>query len=718
MAAHDASARWRTFLEEAKESEVMMLLSKQSPYPFLEVPFHELQSFDPDFAEDLLREPSSILERGSHALKQICRERGEDLETVLRVSELPRDSHIALRDIGRVQVNTLCGVEVIVTKISDIKPRIHRATFRCEACGELIEVIQKNERELKEPLSCPQASGGCGSSRRETRFELVLDISRLVNNQWMEIQELPENIPSGGQPGRGMVLIEGDQVNKHLPGQRITANVIPVIHSEVKRGKKTPLFDIIYHMVSSEHESIPFNEISISDEDKEMIVSVSQRDDLFTLMRDSIAPAVFPTGRMPYVKRSLALQLFGGVARVNPDRTRMRGDIHILLMGDPGVAKSQLLQYMSKISPRGKLASGGGVSGAGLTAAAVKDAFSDGRFALEAGILPLSDRGLAAIDEFDKITEEDRRTMHPAMEQQEIYIAKGGITATLPARCSILAAANPTKGRFTRHANRTRSVMYNFKETGLPVPLASRFDIIWLLRDEVRVEDDERIARHILDTRTLAVSETKIEEGMQLDPSSEQEDLVFATGVDNKEYLTINFLRKYIAYAKRHVHPDIDEKARKKIQDFYRDARLSFDKDDLDSMNNNEEAVITITARALESLIRLTEAHARLHLRDIATEEDADLAIAIYKHWREETRIEDESELHSGVSASSRRVSSSVRGMLRQVCSEKGHAERIDIYNLALPMNIPEHVVDEVISKMLTSGELWSPQLDRFSFVR
>jgi len=135
-------------------------------------------------------------------------------------------------------------------------------------------------------------------------------------------------------------------------------------------------------------------------------------------------------------------------------------------------------------------------------------------------------------------------------------------------------------------------------------------------------------------------------------------------------------------------------------------------------MNNNEEAVITITARALESLIRLTEAHARLHLRDIATEEDADLAIAIYKHWREETGIEDESELHSGVSAKSRRVSGSVRGMLREVCSEKGHAEIIDIYNLALPMNIPERMVDEVISKMLTSGELYSPREGRFSFVR
>ncbi len=167
----------------------------------------------------------------------------------------------------------------------------------------------------------------------------------------MEVQELPENVPSGAQPGRGMILIEGDQVNKHLPGERITANIIPIVRSEIKRGKKTPLFDIIYNLVSSEQESTPFNEISISDEDQETIISISKREDLLELMRDSIAPGVFPVGQMQLVKRSLALQLFGGVARINPDKTRLRGDIHILIMGDPGVAKSQLLQYMSKISP-------------------------------------------------------------------------------------------------------------------------------------------------------------------------------------------------------------------------------------------------------------------------------------------------------------------------------------------------------------------------------
>ena len=715
MAAHDASARWRTFLEGAKEAEMLMLISGQTHYPFLGVTFHELQSFDPEFAEDVLEYPRKILGAGSKALIDICRERGEDIDAVIRVGELPRDSRRPLRDIGSDDIGRMRSVDVIVTKISEIKPRIHRAVFKCESCGHDIEIDQENERQLEEPLSCPQALGGCGSRKPATRFQLVVMSSRMVNNQWIEIQELPENVPSGAQPGRGLVLIEGDQVNKHLPGQRITANVVPFARTEVKRGRKTPLFDIVYHLISSEHESVPFTEISISDEDKEKIISISKRGKgLITLMQNSIAPSVFAIGDMPAVKRSLALQLFGGVSRINSDMTRMRGDIHILLMGDPGVAKSQLLKYMTIISPRGKLASGGGVSGAGLTAAVVRDAFNDGRFGLEAGILPLSDRGLAAIDEFDKISEDDRKTMHPAMEQQEIHVSKGGITATLPARCAVLAAANPVQGRFSVRGSNI-SMMYSFKETGLPVPLASRFDIIWMIRDEIRVEDDERVARHILESRTQAMSEEKIEDGVDFDPNSTEEDTVLAIGVDNKEYLTTNFLRKYIAYAKRNVHPNIDKKARKMILEYYTATRVSFGKID-DNLEGSE--VVPITPRALESLIRLTEAHARMHLKEIADEEDAIMAIGVYKHWRQESSITDEAEMQSGVSFSSRRANTTVRSIIREMCREKGHAERLDIYNLALPKNIPEYVVDEVISKMLTSGELYSPRRDRFEYVR
>ncbi len=716
MAAIDSSARWRTFFSEAKESEMILLLSKQSDTPVLELTFHDLQAFDPEFAEDVLAYPSNILNSGRRTLNEICRERGEDIDCILRVGELPRDSRRDLRDVGSNDIGQLRSAEVIVTKISEIKPRIHRAVFQCEACDHTVEMIQDNERELKEPLRCPPETG-CGLSAGrsgETRFNLVMNISRMVNNQWIEVQEVPENVPSGAQPSRAHVLVEGELVNKHLPGQRVVVNIIPVVHSEVKRNRKTPMFDIIYHMVSSEHESTPFTEIKITDEDREAILEISSRSDLLQLMQRSIAPSIYATGVMHYVKRSLALQLFGGVSRLNQDSTRLRGDIHILLMGDPGVAKSQLLIYMSKLSPRGMYATGGGVTGAGLTAAAVRDDFSGGgRFALEAGVLPLSDRGLAAIDEFDKISEEDRRTMHPAMEQQRLDISKGGVKATLNTRCSILAAANPTQGRFSKRGP-NESVINSFKETGLPPALASRFDIIWMLRDEARVEDDERIARHILEVRTRGISEAKIDEAMEYDIREAEEGLIFATGYDESEHLTIEFLRKYIAYAKRNIHPDLSVDAKALILEYYTNERQSFNRDD----QYGEVDVIPITPRALEALIRLTEAHARMFLREVANADDAKMSIAVFRHWREEAGIEDESELISGVSVQQRNAAQVIRVTLRDIISERGVASMNDLLNRTASKGITEYQVEDMISKMLQSGELFSPRNDEYSFAR
>ena len=720
MAAHDASARWRTFLEEAKEAEVMTLLSRQSNFPYLSIPFHELQTFDPDFAEDVLQYPKQVLSAGSKTLMEICRERGEEIDALLRVGELPGDTRIPLREIGSSDIDKLRSVDVIVTKISEIKPRIHRAVFRCESCGVEIEVDQENERELKEPLKCPDGDG-CGLPKAQTRFDLILISSRMVNNQWIEIQEQPEYVPSGAQPRRGMVLIEGDQVNKHLPGERITANVIPVVRSEVRNRKKTPMFDVIFHLISSEHESTPFTEISIDEEDSERILEVSKRDDLMSLIQHSIAPSIFATGILGHVKRSLALQLFGGVSRRLNDKTRSRGDIHILLMGDPGVAKSQLLSFISELSPRGRFATGGGVSGAGLTAAAVRDAFGDGRFALEAGVLPLSDRGLAAIDEFDKISTDDRRMMHPAMEQQQVHVAKGGITATLHSRCAILAAANPEDGRFSKRGP-NQSVMRSFNETGLPAPLASRFDIIWMIRDEVRIHDDERIARHILDNRTTGKSEALMENSIDLGPAETEEEAFLVTPEEGEEHLTQNFLRKYIAYAKRTIHPQLDQEAKNAILKYYTEERQSFGREDQGASQYESEkekdTVIPITARALEALIRLTEAHARMHLQEVATVENAKVALAVFRHWREESGIEDESELHSGVSVRARSNNSVIMNMVRDICSEKGEAELTEIYNLALPRKISETEGDRVVSKMLQTGELYEASTDTYRFTR
>ena len=717
MAAHDSSARWKTFFLEAKETEIFTLLSKQSPTPTLSIPFHELQAFDPDFAEDVLQFPRQILNTGKDTLREICRERGEDLDVILRVGELPRDSRRAIREIGSSDIEKLRSSDVQVIKISEIKPRMHIAAFQCEACGVTQEIIQNNERELIEPIRClPTDQGGCGENGGRggaTRFNLVFNVSRLINNQWIEIQELPESVESGAQPGRAKVLLEGDLVNKHLPGQRIVANMIPVVYSEVIKNKKTPMFDIIYHLISSEHESVPFTEIKITDEEQEEILAISQREDLLRLMQNSIAPSIFSTGVMNFVKRSLALQLFGGVSRKNSDGTRTRGDIHILIMGDPGVAKSQLLTYVSELSPRGKFASGGGVSGAGLTAAAVRDTFADGRFSLEAGVLPLSDRGLAAIDEFDKISDDDRKVMHPAMEQQRIDISKGGITASLPSRCAIIAAANPKDGRFSNRAANT-SVIRSFKETGLEAPLASRFDIIWMMRDEVKAENDEMIAKHILRSRTRGVPEALIDEFVAMDPVEEDKEQIIKEGVDGTEHLSQSFLRKYIAFAKRNYHPNIDKDVMALILEYYVQERQSYGREDTDE--GGESNVVPITARALEALIRLTEAHARMFLREDATAEDAKVALAVFKHWREESGIEDESEF-SGTSVKQRNISVIVKNLIRDICTENGNVATISaIYNRALAKKIDESTVDRIIQQMRTSGILFQPKNDEYSF--
>jgi replicative DNA helicase Mcm len=488
--------------------------------------------------------------------------------------------------------------------------------------------------------------------------------------------------------------------------------MIPVVYSEIIKNKKTPMFDIIYHLISSEHESVPFTEIKITDEEQEQILAISQREDLLKLMQNSIAPSIYSTGVMNYVKRSLALQLFGGVSRRNPDGTRTRGDIHILLMGDPGVAKSQLLTYVSELSPRGKFATGGGVSGAGLTAAAVRDTFADGRFSLEAGVLPLSDRGLAAIDEFDKISKDDIKVMHPAMEQQRIDISKGGITATLPSRCSIIAAANPEGGRFSRRAANT-SVLHSFKETGLPPPLASRFDIIWMMRDEVKAENDEMIAKHILRSRTRGVPEALIDEFIATDPTEKDKDLVFKVGVDGTEHLTPSFLRKYIAFAKRNYHPNINNDVMALILEYYVQERQSFGRHD---QEDGESNVVPITARALEALIRLTEAHARMFLRENAIAEDAKVALAVFKHWREEAGIEDESE-YSGTSVRQRNTSTIISQIVRDICAENNNIATItSIYNRAIAKKIDESTVDKIIQQMRTSGILYSQKNDEYSF--
>jgi replicative DNA helicase Mcm len=266
--------------------------------------------------------------------------------------------------------------------------------------------------------------------------------------------------------------------------------------------------------------------------------------------------------------------------------------------------------------------------------------------------------------------------------------------------------------------------MYYFDQTDLPLPLASRFDIIWFLRDEINIISDEKIASHILDVRTEGISETELESGFSFDPFDEDDEII-QVDVNNKEHFSNSFLRKYIAYAKLNIHPQLDKNAKSLILDYYTQERQKFRQDSAFNPNTPgtgrpeaDAKVIPITPRSLEALIRISEAHARMNLRDTATSEDAKVAIAVYQHWREESNIEDESALFSSVPTVERTSPRVVREIVRDICSERTVAKLHEIYSRASVHKITERMVDEALSKMRMNGELFSPRNDEYSFAR
>jgi len=703
----DLGSRWETFFQEVKSQEIQLLTNNSIEF---RLRFNDIQSWDPDFAKRILVDPRRILGTGKRILSQRCKENGLSISPDILLEHLPPDVDSDLRDIGSDDLNRLRSVNVVITKVSEIRPRIYEATWTCDSCGGDTMVRQENELELKEPLIC----SGCelpASGAGSTRFTLNNDRCTWINNQYLEIQELPERVKGSGQPSRGKVLIEGILCNRYLPGERVTANLIPYTQAGYHRNRKSSMFEIVYSLHSAIRESTPFTDMQPSEEEKKEIKKVAERPDLMQIMQGSIAPSIIDvTAKLKQIKRSLVMQLFGGVSRINADGTRNRGDIHILLMGDPGVAKSQLLTYMSKLAPRARFASGGNISAAGLTAAAIRDSFGDGRFTLEAGVLPLADLGIACIDEIDKISKEDKGSLHEAMEQQQISVSKGGITTQLRARCAVLSAANPEKGTFDVGPN--QNLMYAFNQTGLPIPLATRFDIIWLIKDQVHEDNDASIAKHIMASRITGVPESKVEENTFENPVMKDEEVTYKKNTNGSEYLSVPFLRKYIAYAKTNHSPVLTDEAKTMILEYYKEARTQYGKDSNALANSREEQPIPISARALESLIRLAEAHARMHLRDDVTGEDAGMAIAIFSHWREEEGVGSEAEMATGSSYGQAQMNRMVMKIVRDIVSETGeNAMTSDVYSRAKAMGIDDlDAVDRTLQVLNQDTQILMPR--------
>jgi replicative DNA helicase Mcm len=408
---------------------------------------------------------------------------------------------------------------------------------------------------------------------------------KFKNTQEARVQERPEDLPPGQLPRYLDVRLEDDIVDSARPGDRVA--VTSIVRAEKQYvGEKGRLRTFNLYLEANFVDVVgkETEVVEITREDEKKILEASKDPFVHRKLIMSLAPSIYGYGE---IKEGILYLLFGGVSKHLPDGVSIRGDLNTLLIGDPGTAKSQLLQYVSRIAPRGLYTSGRGTTAAGLTAAVLRE--KTGGMVLEAGALVLADKGIACIDELDKMRPDDRVAIHEALEQQTVSVAKGGIVATLNARAAVLAAANPALGRYEPHRNINENI-------NLPVTILSRFDLIFLVKDLPEPENDSRMSEHI-----LSLHKTK----------HTPEEAPFPP----------DFLRKYISYAKR-IAPVLTPEAVKELQDFYLKMRNT----------TGKEAAVAITPRQLEGLVRISEARARAFLREEVTVEDAKSAVKIMSY--------------------------------------------------------------------------------------
>ena len=681
------SAQWEKFLNRYYLGDILALANEYPENRSLHVDFVNIEKFDMDLAEKLLEHPDSILNTAEDALRNFELPIDKTLSNAhLRIINIPQK--VKIRDLRSTHISKLIAIEGLVRMATEVRPRIRVAAFECSGCGEVMLVTQSSGKFV-EPYICKNE--GCG---RKGPFKIKLTESEFIDAQKLRVQESPEDLRGGEQPQTLDINIEDDLAGIVSPGDRVIITGILRSYQRITREGKSTFFDIILDTVSIEIQDKEFTEIEITPEEVEEIVKLSKNPKIYEKVVKSIAPSIYGYAE---VKEALALQLMSGVAKNLPDGARIRGDVHVLLVGDPGIAKSQLLRYIVKLAPRGIYTSGRSSSAAGLTAAAVRDEFGDGRWTLEAGALVLADQGIAAVDEMDKMRAEDRSAIHEAIEQQTISIAKAGIMATLKSRCSLLGAANPKYGRFDPYEGIAQQIR-------MAPALLSRFDLIFVLKDEPDIGRDTAIASHILGAHHAGelhahrlnvagsdITYKEVEDAMEIVKPEIMPDL----------------LRKYIAYAKKNVYPILEDDARERLIDFYLGLRRQ---------GEDRDSPVPVTARQLEALVRLCEASARIRLGEKITIEDSDRVVRIVESclrqvaFDTETGMFDADLITTGVSKSQRDKIRVLRSIIRDIEAEhSGMAPKEDILARAGEQGFEKEYVEEILDRLKTQGELYEP---------
>ncbi len=625
--------------------------------------FMKLTEFSNFLSDEILSNPEEIL----RLIELAIEESGLISNLRVRLTNLPKSLEIKIRNIRSRHLNEMIVIEGIIRQASDVRPQVVNAKFECPSCGTVISVLQM-EKKFREPARC-----SCG---RRGGFKLIS--KEMVDTQRLVIEEAPESLSGGEQPKRINIFIKEDLVEprmeeKTTPGSRIKViGVLKEVPVPLHSGGLSTRFELAVEANNLIPMEETFEELDISEEDERQILELAEDPRIFENLARSITPSIWGYEE---IKKSLVLQLFSGVQKVHSDGQKSRGDIHILLVGDPGVAKSVTLTFMANISPKGRYVVGKSASGAGLTATVVRDEYLRG-WSLEAGAMVLANKGLVCIDELEKMDPGDRSAMHEAMEQQTITVSKANVQATLRAETSVLAAANPKFGRFDPYQSIAQQI-------DLPPTLINRFDVIFVLRDIPDREKDERIATHVLQEH-----------------QKEGENMLIPREI----------FRKYVAYAKQRIKPELSDEAVAEIKKFYVDLR--------NKPISSESAMrpIPISARQLQALIRMSEASAKLRLKKIVTKDDAKRAIDLMKYYLMQVGYDYESKtfdidrISTGIPTSQRSKIITVREIISQLEGKIGKLIPLEEIEKELEDKIKKDDISDAINKLKSSGDIFTPK--------
>ncbi|KAG8759979.1 MCM DNA helicase complex subunit [Serendipita sp. 396] len=653
--ALDSRARpYQEFLEDNThnyQDEVTRMLNLDQTR--LIINLDDLRTYKRELATAILKEPTDNLPALEKALLHVVETVRDPLKHVIDGKEYKvgfsgslGDHHVSPRTLKASHLGSMISLEGIITRCSLVRPKMLNSVHYCAATGGWVQRAYRDATSTSNlpPTSSITPQTDDDGNPLQTEFGWCL----FRDHQRISIQEMPERAPAGQLPRSTDVILDDDLVDRCKPGDRIQlVGVYRSLGGGSGGGFKTLIVANNINLLSSKAGG-GIAQTPLTDIDIRQINQLSKRPNIFRLLSESLAPSIYGHD---YIKQAVLLLLLGGAEKNLDNGTHIRGDINMLMVGDPSTAKSQILRFVLGTAPLAIATTGRGSSGVGLTAAVTTDK-ETGERRLEAGAMVLADRGVVCIDEFDKMSDIDRVAIHEVMEQQTVTIAKAGIHTTLNARCSVIAAANPIYGQYDVHKDPHKNI-------ALPDSLLSRFDLLFIVTDDIEETRDRMIADHVL--RMHRYIPPGVEEGTpahdilsqplsvgnpvhtandqpQETSPFEKFDPLLHGGIANsegrtkrgkkkkeKEVLALAFIKKYIQYAKARPHPVLTKGAADWIVSVYSSLRN-------DNLEDNRRRTAPMTARTLETLIRLSTAHAKARLSPRVEEKDAIVAEEILRY--------------------------------------------------------------------------------------